>query len=309
MSRDHIRNASYDYARLIAVIGIIWFHAHAPGGGIGYSGLAFFVLLLMLLALPQITRYRDLPHRAPAVLRYAATRGRRLLVPWLVASAFSGGFKLVEVSQGTPLAAEFTKEMWLTGTAIHLWFLPFAFAMGIILWPLGRWLRTAPVTVWGPLSLIFTACALAALAAVQTNPLPTPLAEWAHALPAVLLGTAFALTRARPGYMLGMLVLFVCAALSLQWTVGVLQIALASGLLILCRVIYMRPTALSAAAARASLWIYLIHPAVMTLAVRGDIAPDASTALAVIVTLVSLFIVAIWETIRQGRPVTGMPAA
>jgi len=31
------QNATLDYARLIAVIGIIWFHAKAPGASIGYT--------------------------------------------------------------------------------------------------------------------------------------------------------------------------------------------------------------------------------------------------------------------------------
>lgn len=306
MSRDRIHNASYDYARLLAVVGIIWFHAHAPGAAIGYSGLAFFLLLLMLLALPQIVHTRILRHRAPAVLRYAAGRGQRLLVPWLVASAFYGGLKLIEVSRGASLGSEFSKEMWLTGTATHLWFLPFAFAMGIALWPLGRVLRTAPVMIWAGLSLIFTGLALAALAGMQTNTLPAPLAQWAYALPAVLLGVAIGLTRSHPGHMAGLLVLFFCAALSLSWTVGLLQITLAASLLILCTLIYLQPTPLSAAAARASLLIYLIHPGVMTLVVRSGLLPEASTALALTVTVACLCIVAIWETIRHSRSMGGL---
>ena len=49
MPHRNTHNASYDYVRFIAVIGIIWFHAHAPGALIGYSGLAFFLMLLCLL--------------------------------------------------------------------------------------------------------------------------------------------------------------------------------------------------------------------------------------------------------------------
>ena len=40
MSSATARNASYDYARFIAAIGIIWFHVGAPKSKVAYSGLA-----------------------------------------------------------------------------------------------------------------------------------------------------------------------------------------------------------------------------------------------------------------------------
>ena len=306
MSRDGIRNASYDYARLLAVIGIIWFHAQAPGAYIGYSGLSFFVLLMMGLALPQIAAQREQRHRAPAFLRYAAARGRRLLVPWLVASAFYGGLKLIEVVRGASFSAEFTKEMWVTGTALHLWFLPFAFAMTLALWPVGHWLRKAPVWVWPPLTLIFGGGALVALAGMQVTAQPVPLAQWAYALPAVLLGTALALGRENIVSMMGILALFVGIALMMSWTVGLFQIGVAGIVLIFCTLIYIPPTALSGRAARASLWIYLIHPAVLTVVQRGGLAAAHSMMLALITTLFCLVIVAIFETILQGRRTPGL---
>lgn len=306
MSRSHVHNASYDYARLLAVIGIIWFHAHAPGAQLGYSGLAFFVLLMMVLALPQIAAQRTQRHRAPAILRYAASRGQRLIVPWLMASGFYGGLKMIDVIQGVPFTTEFNKEMWMTGPALHLWFLPFAFAMGLALWPLGRWLRGAPALVWAPLSVAFTALALVALTGMQIRAQPVPIAQWAYALPAVLLGTAFALTRGQPLFMLGLLVVFVTAALTAGLTGGLFQIGVAGTLLILCALFHLPATALSAIAAKASLTIYLIHPAIMTLVLRSGFVPNDSTTLALTVTLVCLGIVAIWETINQGRKPDGL---
>ena len=46
------RNATFDYARLIAAIGIIVFHVGAPGASIGYAALPFFLMLLVFLAFP-----------------------------------------------------------------------------------------------------------------------------------------------------------------------------------------------------------------------------------------------------------------
>jgi len=288
-----------DYGRLWAVIGIIWFHAQAPGASIGYAGLAFFLMLLVVLALPQITNMRDQRYRAPAVWRYAAARAARLLVPWIIASAMFGAFKLIEVSQGAALGTEFIPVMLITGTAVHLWFLPFAFTVCLALWPLGRWLRPRDEAVCLPLSLIALGAALVALGANQNAALTVPFAQWGYALPAVLLGVSFALMRGQPLQILGLATFFVFAALSLRWTDGLLQIVLASGALTICLLLSVKPTALSAFATRAAFYVYLLHPAVITLLVRSGLMPEQSIGLAVATTVISLGIVAIWETMRS----------
>ena len=302
------QNATLDYARLIAVIGIIWFHAKAPGASIGYSGLAFFLMILMVLALPQILSYRTQRHRAPALLRYTAARAQRLLLPWVIASALYGVLKLVEVANGASLDTEFTPVMWITGTAPHLWFLPFAFAMCLALWPLGIALRRYDARIDLPLSLVLLSCALLALWANQHANLPMPFAQWAYALPAVFLGASFALLRDQPVHVLGLAALFVFAALSAQWTAGLLQLTLASGALVICLLLPQHPSRWSGLCARAAFLVYLIHPAVITILVRGGIAPAQSLALAVLTTFFSIGIVALWETIRLREITPGTPA-
>jgi len=301
MSRTDTYNASYDYARFAAVVGIIWFHAHAPGALIGYSGLAFFLLLLVHLALPQACVVREQAHRAPAVLRYAANRGRRLLVPWLVACLFYGALKLVDVHQGAAFGDEFNTSMWLTGPALHLWFLPFAFAICVLLWPLGRALRQVPEgqTMW--LSVIFAGLALASLALTQEAAPVIPLAQWAYALPIVLFGVALTLARAHLMHMLGLVAFFMCCALSANWTTGLPEIGLASLALILCRLIPLPSTGLSHLAARSALALYLIHPAVLAVMLRIGLVADGSVALALSVTGISCGLIAVWEAIAVPR--------
>ncbi len=301
MSRRDTHNASYDYARLLAVIGIIWFHAAAPGALIGYSGLAFFLLLLVHLALPQACKVRDQAHRAPAFWRYAAARGQRLLWPWLVASIIYGGLKGIEVMRGSPWAAEFQTSMWLTGPALHLWFLPFAFAVSLGLWPLGRVLRQHAADHTTPLAFVFTGLALASLALAQEATLAIPLAQWAYALPAVLFGVALTLVRNKGLHLLGLLTFFLCAALAANWTTGLPEIGLAALVMILCRLAPLPPTPLSHLAARWALALYLVHPAVMAVALRSGVFADGTTALAVVVTLVSCGLIALWETTAAPR--------
>lgn len=302
MSSDPIRNASFDYARFAAVIGIIWFHTKAPNGGLGYAGLSFFLILLVFLAIPQISHLRPTRHRAPAFLRYAAARGRRLIVPWLMASALYGALKMAEVSRGAAWGAEFDTTMWLTGTALHLWFLPFAFVVCLAAWPLGRWISTMHRSVQMHLCMTFMCLSLSALAFWQTASLPIPVVQWTYALPSILLGVALALTGGTFWRMSGVAALFFIMALSANWTAGLMQMGIAVGVLIACSLVSTRVTVVSRFAAKASFGLYLIHPAVAAVITRTHVLSEGSTAFAVAVTLGSLAIVAGWETIKATQP-------
>lgn len=302
MSSATARNASYDYARFIAAIGIIWFHVGAPKSEIAYSGLAYFLILIPFLAIPQISQLRSTRHRAPAFLRFASARGIRLIVPWLAACVVYGALKMVDVSHGATWGDEFNTTMWLTGTALHLWFLPFAFVISLALWPLGRWIATMARSVQLHLCVTLMCLSLFALAYWQTATLPTPVVQWAYALPAVLLGAAFALTGGSVWRMTGIAALFFCMALSANWTVGLLELGIATAVLILCTLIKTKANRVSVFAARASLGLYLVHPAVAAVLARGHIIPDNSVSFAIVVILGSLAIVALWETIKATAP-------
>lgn len=256
------RNATLDYARLLAAFGIVLFHSGAPGSVIGYAALPFFLMLLMVMALPG-ARQHGFTH-------FAAGRARRLLVPWLIWSVIYGGLKLAEalVTHRT-LASEFHLTMLLTGPAIHLWFLPFAFAACLMLYPLARLPHGAETEVASLAGL--SAMALGALALQKIVPLPVPLAQWVFSVPAVALGLAFALLHGkilRPVSVAAVFVAATALAWSLGWTTGLLQLVLAVGALILCLQIRLAGTAVSRVAADASLGVYLCHPLISSVLQR-----------------------------------------
>lgn len=60
------RNGLVDYGRLVAAMGIVWFHSQAPGARLAYAALPFF---LVLLAMPSRAGLR--------------VRAQRLLLPFL----------------------------------------------------------------------------------------------------------------------------------------------------------------------------------------------------------------------------------
>jgi surface polysaccharide O-acyltransferase-like enzyme len=188
--------------------------------------------------------------------------------------------------------------MWLTGPAQHLWFLPFAFVVCLLLWPLGRWMPIMKRSVQLHLCMTLMCLSLTALALWQMASWPSPVAEWAYALPSVFLGAALALTGGRVWRMIGVAGLFFCMALSANWTIGLLQLGIATATLIACQIIRLKPNTVSDFAARTSLGIYIIHPAVAAVVMRSNLVADDSTTLAVIVTLGSLAIVSLWETVR-----------
>ncbi|AML53375.1 acyltransferase family protein [Falsihalocynthiibacter arcticus] len=264
--------ASYDYARFIAAVGIVVFHAGSFGATIGYAALPFFLMLII---------YNGWKSAASAdFLRYINGRAERLLKPWLAWSAVYGVLKLVEVAVAdTTLSDEFAPYMLLTGPAIHLWFLPFAFAICLLLWPLTR-MGAMPVGV------VAFCVALVLQGYIQEQNLPIPLAQWAHVAPAVCLGFSLAAISRR--------VAIVCAFTGLSfvfgWTAGLLQTTLAALSIIACGWIIVPRTPISKKLAAASMGIYLVHPLVFSVFQRTVPLEKNSLASAILVATVSLCI-------------------
>ena len=114
------RQASLELVRLIACLGIVWFHCGAPGASVGYGGLPALIMLSVALAtVPGKPRPPMVTVRKQAV---------RLLLPWVFWCAIYGIWRVMSaIALRHPISTEFRAWMLLTGPAIHLWYLPFAF--------------------------------------------------------------------------------------------------------------------------------------------------------------------------------------
>lgn len=323
------RNVALDHARLVAAFGIVWFHAGAPGAWAGYAALPFFLMVLVVLALPGAARTGFGP--------FARGRAVRLLGPWAIWSGVYGGLKLAEAGlTGRPLASEFAPHMLLTGPAIHLWFLPFAFAASLALWPLARVLGGTGAGAAGGSAEKFvlglTLAGLGALAlgalALQSGPagadLPVPLAQWLFGLPAVALGAGVALARGWAGGRDGgraraqaAAALWAAAVLGLAawagWTQGLEQLALALAALIFCLRLRLPgwaagPRAAGLAAA-AALGVYLAHPLVASVLLRTTPLAHGSAgfALAVLAGALALALALVLVPGPARRPAAAPP--
>lgn len=158
------RNGMVDYGRFIASLGFVWFSSHAPGERIAYIALPFFLVLI------------STPSQASI-----ATHARRLLLPFVIWSlVFTGLHFAFSIKNQAPLFGWWDWHMLLTGTWMHLWFLPFAFLAAI----LAPWFQH-------PLASLGAAILAAVLLSLEGAPTAVPFGLWSFGIIPVLVGIAY----------------------------------------------------------------------------------------------------------------------
>lgn len=227
-------NGLIDYARFVAALGIVWFNMQVPGNWIAYIAVPPFLVLLTLSSGDDF-----------------ATRAKRLLLPFLIWSVI---FALLStafaVKRNTPLFGWWEWHMLLTGTWMHLWYLPFAFLAAI----LSPWFQH-------PLASIGAAMLAATLFALNGTPEAEPWGYWAFGLIPVLVGIAhFAW-----GWRLALTTLISSWLILYFGHPSPENTTILIGTLLALVVLSNRlpQTPLSDWCARLSLWIYLAHPLVI----------------------------------------------
>ncbi len=178
MSKTEHRQ-SLDLLRFIAAFGVVVAHALAsPRDWVGHLSLAVFLILTAFLAVQSAQRGGG---------RYAiGARAKRLLVPWLVWSAF---FRLLDlVFSHHPDKFRLLHDPWslLYGSAIHLWFLPFVMGAMVLVAPAVRWITTPERVAVASAGLLVLSVPL--YWAHGRLGMPEPLPQWAVALPSYAVG-------------------------------------------------------------------------------------------------------------------------
>lgn len=231
------RNGLIDYGRFLAALGIVWFNAQAPGDRIAYLALPFF---LVLLALPSTSSL--------------SMRAKRLLLPFLIWSVvFAMLNTALALKNNSPPFEWWRWSMLLSGTWVHLWFLPFAFLAAVV----APWFRH-------PLASLGAAILTATLLAMYGSPRPIPFGQWAFAVIPVLVGIAYfawGWRLAVTTLLTSSLILFLGPPSPDTYTI---LIGTAVALVFLSN--FAPATALSDWCARISYWVYLAHPLVIIVA-------------------------------------------
>ena len=121
------RIANIERLRILAAFGIVWFHTEdALWRSVGYAGLPIFLMVFCsLIALKQ---------KPDDISYFTMKRAGRLLKPWLFWSIVYLCFKIFKRAlYGEDVFGFFTGHMFISGTSIHLWYLPYAFLVALFI--------------------------------------------------------------------------------------------------------------------------------------------------------------------------------
>ncbi|HTO69924.1 MAG TPA: acyltransferase [Myxococcota bacterium] len=255
---------SFDYLRVIAACGIVWFHADevSPRRGIGYAGLPVFAAVAFFLLGRGVAK--------DSLGSFAAKRMRRLAVPFVAWSAFYTVERAV-LNRGVELHAGLLDL--LAGPEVHLWYLPFLLVASLAVAAVvratrGSWLAYGSMSACGV--WIFSAQALGAQ-------LDKPLGQWWYALPAALFGLGLGHTRARRERW-RFAALVTPAVLLLAWhsraarPVDALSYALAIPLVVVATLFDLPRSASVERLSELTMGVYLLHPFVIDVCYKIGIA-------------------------------------
>ena len=286
---ESTRNPFVEGLRVVAAIGIVWFHAGAPGRELAYAGLSAFLIIAFYFETQNAGR----SGRSSSAARY--------LIPWLFWFAFYGLARLARHGSFFPdYKSDSLLSQILAGPSLHLWYLPFIFVMvSIVRAALETPLRDVafPLGSAALLAVVAT-CSSWWTAADQVGP---PIVQYAQALPAVLLGVALGASDGSLGSRIvtaTLLAALVAVGIPLTNHFG-LQDALAAIAFIAALVLPAWTPAYASNFGdlpRLTYGVYLIHPAFLSLA-KSYVSPLASVQ--AILASIAAFL-ATWVIRRYG---------
>ncbi len=259
---------SIEWLRFLAAFGIVWFHAeNANWKSVGYASLPIFILIFCALIVIHFkdSRFSD----------YAKKRSIRLLIPWIFWSLLFLALKTSRcfLSDKQSLAAPSWNE-FLVGGNIHLWFLPFAYFLSLVLYWMCRFALKSGNTI-----LVITISSFLLVVSLYTTgglsksaSLPPPFAQWSFAVSCLPLGFCLGyiyrtITNNSKYLAYGIvygLVVAVCIHLHVLWD-NTLLVPYGLGLLLIILALTVSIPYKKSAQFLGSLTygIYLIHPLVM----------------------------------------------
>jgi len=179
------RIANIERLRIVSAFGVASFHTH--GWFPRSIGVVGFIILLLSYCAFVVNKPE--PY---SVVKVARRKARRLLKPWLFWSIIYGGLSLAKmVVENVSFSEVFSPTMLLTGTRIHLWFLPFAFVAALLLVLIHRRVVNIPDSFTITTAISIGALCVFGCSIIQSHlQPPTPLAQWVLGLPAIPIGFA-----------------------------------------------------------------------------------------------------------------------
>ncbi|OHB67359.1 MAG: hypothetical protein A2Y77_14225 [Planctomycetes bacterium RBG_13_62_9] len=262
------RIAAIDRLRILAVIGIVWFHAEeAPYRLISYTGLPVFLLIFFSLVVKRGC--------ADTTTHFLKRRWDRLMMPWLFWCVLYALCKLAKaacIMDLSSLYGLFSVKTLVVGTNPHLWYLPFAFLSGILVHVLnGRTLRVNNTMVIVTATIVGVFALVPHAIGISGPPLTEPLPQWRFGLAAIPLGFAVGRCLLMPSGETQRMLLSVVSAITVGGCVVLYSLGFASpavpyglAMLLVCLAYgwQAKDRVFFSAAAPLTFGIYLIHPLV-----------------------------------------------
>lgn len=181
------RIANIERLRILSAAAVVCFHTCGELSIARHLGTVGILVFLITLCAFVVNRPEPLD---PAIA--IRRKARRLLKPWLFWSMVYGILPVLKVvHRGVPFSDAFDWTMLVTGTRIHLWFLPFAFAAALLLVFVHRALADRPNPHIVTAAILMGVLSVFGFSIIQScvQP-PTPLRQWVLGAPAIVLGLA-----------------------------------------------------------------------------------------------------------------------
>ncbi len=276
------RNGAIDFLRLFAAIGIVWFHAKAPGGLLAYSGLSLFLFLLIALSsrVPSAENFNDFLWR----------RADRLLRPWLIWSVVFAIMKVIQsFLENGSIVNEFMPFMLLTGPILHLWFLPFAFACSLIVFKI-EYTFVKHGSLVMIVALILGVLAVSISGILINFRIPAPFSQWSYGVCAVIFALAYR-TKSSVSYGRATIFVFVAIAVFISILIfdgGADSVSIGVGIFIAMFGLSVKisRSKLSTVAGHLAMPIYLFHPVFMFV-VNSVLQTENEAILAILAIILS----------------------
>jgi len=284
------RVANIDRLRILAAIGVVWFHTEgAAHGEIGYAGLPIFLLVFFSLIASH--------GHTESTARFARRRWDRLMVPWLFWSLVYGLCKIGKAVSAMDISAMrdmLSVECLLAGTHIHLWYLPYAFVSGLLIFVVNGWTSEISNIAVILVATIVGASTLAAHATgVLGSHLMMPLSQWGYGLAAIPLGFAIGRCLTVPSrdtqrvllFVISLIMVAVCSVLNVMgYSPLAVPYELATVLVCAAYAWSAGGNAFVACVAPLTFGIYLIHP-LIGYGLKSFIAAGQHPAVSIILTV------------------------
>jgi peptidoglycan/LPS O-acetylase OafA/YrhL len=192
-----------EVGRLLAMLAVVWIHAcdmWTPAGfdpkALGSFGVPFFTMTSVWLVVSQVVRKPEL-----SLFALASQKFRRILLPFLVASALYLGLELLKAALiSSAQRPRLGFELFILGSHTAYWFMPFLFTANLIAVACARLVARRPALFLPLLSLSLVSALLMAITESPLAALGLPgfasLAWWSNG-PALWIGIAWAMLQLR----------------------------------------------------------------------------------------------------------------